>query len=130
MPRMVCRVVCGLLEVIATFPPTSALVSVDLPAFGRPTRQANPLRKGSSRSSVGAPAPSSPLITHLRRGRLRQGAVAGPPGGGALVLPGAGAVVGAVLGGLLLLGRAPPHQHGRDPAAATGEPLGGQLQAL
>ena len=40
----VCRVVCGLLEVIATFSPTSALVSVDLPALGRPTKQAKPER--------------------------------------------------------------------------------------
>ena len=31
------RVVCGLAEVMAIFSPTSALVSVDLPAFGRPT---------------------------------------------------------------------------------------------
>ena len=35
---MAWRVVCGLLLVIATLLPTSALVSVDLPAFGRPTR--------------------------------------------------------------------------------------------
>jgi hypothetical protein len=42
---MVCRVVCGLLEVMVTFWPTIALVSVDLPALGRPTRQANPALK-------------------------------------------------------------------------------------
>ncbi|GMA85623.1 hypothetical protein GCM10025868_08730 [Angustibacter aerolatus] len=48
MPRMACRVVCGLLEVMATFCPTSALVSVDLPAFGRPTMQANPERCGAA----------------------------------------------------------------------------------
>ncbi len=41
---MACRVVCGLLLVIATLLPTSALVSVDLPALGRPTRLANPQR--------------------------------------------------------------------------------------
>jgi len=41
-PRIVCLVVCGLSEVIATFDPTSAFVSVDLPAFGRPTRHAKP----------------------------------------------------------------------------------------
>ena len=34
MPRMAWRVVCGRLEVIATFCPISAFVSVDLPAFG------------------------------------------------------------------------------------------------
>ena len=43
MPRITVRVVCGLSEVIATFVPTSALVSVDLPALGRPTNDANPL---------------------------------------------------------------------------------------
>ena len=43
IPRMTVRVVCGLSEVIATLVPTSALVSVDLPAFGRPTNDANPL---------------------------------------------------------------------------------------
>ena len=44
MPRIVWRVVWGLLDVIATLVPTSALVSVDLPAFGRPMRHANPAR--------------------------------------------------------------------------------------
>ena len=44
MPRIACRVVCGLDEVMATFSPTSALVSVDLPALGRPTMQAKPDR--------------------------------------------------------------------------------------
>ena len=48
MPRIVCLVVCGLLEVIATFVPTRALVRVDFPALGRPTKQANPERKPSS----------------------------------------------------------------------------------
>ncbi len=41
---MMCRVVCGLLEVIAILVPTIAFVSVDLPAFGRPTKQAKPAR--------------------------------------------------------------------------------------
>ena len=44
MPRIVCRVVCGFGDVIATFVPTSAFVSVDFPTLGRPTKQANPLR--------------------------------------------------------------------------------------
>lgn len=35
---MACLVVCGRVDVIATFAPTSALVSVDLPVFGRPTK--------------------------------------------------------------------------------------------
>src|SRR3954451_5583331 len=45
MPRMACRVVWGRLEVMATFWPISALVSVDLPALGRPTKHANPDQK-------------------------------------------------------------------------------------
>jgi hypothetical protein len=44
MPRMMCRVVCGLVDVMAIFCPTMALVSVDLPAFGRPTKHAKPAR--------------------------------------------------------------------------------------
>jgi hypothetical protein len=49
MPRTTLRVVCGFEEVIATFVPTSALVSVDLPALGRPTKQAKPLRNPGTR---------------------------------------------------------------------------------
>ena len=48
MPRTVCRVVCGRLEVIATFWPTRAFVRVDLPALGRPTKQAKPARWAAS----------------------------------------------------------------------------------
>ena len=44
MPRTTVRVVCGLSLVITTFWPTIALVSVDLPAFGRPTNDTKPLR--------------------------------------------------------------------------------------
>ena len=44
MPRTACRVVCGFEEAITIFWPTSALVSVDLPALGRPTKQAKPER--------------------------------------------------------------------------------------
>ena len=44
MPRTTVRVVCGLELVITTLLPTSALVSVDFPAFGRPTNDAKPLR--------------------------------------------------------------------------------------
>ncbi len=43
-PRMLRRVVWGLSLVIATFSPTSAFSRVDLPTFGRPTRQAKPER--------------------------------------------------------------------------------------
>ena len=56
---MACRVVCGRLEVIATFCPISAFVSVDLPALGRPTKQAKPERKPSGHlgeTVTGAPA--------------------------------------------------------------------------
>src|SRR5919205_702012 len=55
IPRMVCRVVCGLAEVMATFLPTSALVRVDLPALGRPTSTENPawyLPNGSPPSAL------------------------------------------------------------------------------
>ncbi|BAS12139.1 hypothetical protein AHiyo8_04420 [Arthrobacter sp. Hiyo8] len=45
MPRIVCLVVCGFAEVMATFWPTKALVRVDLPALGRPTRTENPAWK-------------------------------------------------------------------------------------
>src|SRR3954452_11428615 len=45
-PRMACRVVCGRLLTMPTFSPTSALVSVVLPALGRPTRATKPLRCG------------------------------------------------------------------------------------
>ena len=48
-PRIACRVVCGFDDVIATFSPTRALVSVDLPALGRPTKHAKPERKPAAR---------------------------------------------------------------------------------
>ena len=62
MPRIVCRVVCGRFDVIATFAPTSALVSVDLPVFGLPTKQTKPERNSlsdarSKRPSVTAGRP-------------------------------------------------------------------------
>src|ERR1035441_9324739 len=44
MPRIARRVVCGRLLVIATLVPTSAFISVDLPTFGRPAKQAKPDR--------------------------------------------------------------------------------------
>ena len=47
MPRIVCRVVCGRFDVIATLVPTSAFVSVDLPVFGRPTKQTKPERNSA-----------------------------------------------------------------------------------
>src|SRR5690606_11046287 len=48
---MVWRVVCGRELVIAIFAPTSALVSVDLPVFGRPTKQTKPDRNCRSPDS-------------------------------------------------------------------------------
>ena len=47
MPRMARRVVCGLLLVMATLLPTSAFISVDLPTFGLPTKQAKPDRNST-----------------------------------------------------------------------------------
>jgi hypothetical protein len=44
IPRTTVRVVCGLSEVITIFRPTNTFVRVDLPAFGRPTNDAKPLR--------------------------------------------------------------------------------------
>ncbi len=44
MPRTSERVVCTLCETIETLVPTSALVSVDLPAFGAPISATNPQR--------------------------------------------------------------------------------------
>ena len=48
MPTTRVRVVCGFGVTIATFSPTSAFVSVDLPTFGRPTMAtyAGPMRCG------------------------------------------------------------------------------------
>jgi hypothetical protein len=45
MPRTARRVVCGFSLVMTILVPTRAFVSVDLPAFGRPTKQQNPDRK-------------------------------------------------------------------------------------
>jgi hypothetical protein len=42
IPLIARRVVCGLLLVIATLAPTRAFISVDLPTFGRPAKQAKP----------------------------------------------------------------------------------------
>src|SRR5262249_45162157 len=53
MPRSKERVVCTLWETMATFVPTSALISVDLPTFGAPIIATNPQR-------VGRPCPLCP----------------------------------------------------------------------
>ena len=59
MPRIACRVVCGRLDVIAILVPISALVSVDLPALGRPTKQANPDRNPSGTGAKVVMQPSA-----------------------------------------------------------------------
>jgi 8-oxo-dGTP pyrophosphatase MutT (NUDIX family) len=61
MPRITLRVVCGRSLVIATFVPTSAFVRVDLPTFGRPTRQANPDLKPGSADAEAAGPPGAPV---------------------------------------------------------------------
>ncbi len=44
-PSMEVRVVCGLSETMASFPPMRAFNNVDLPALGRPRMETNPERK-------------------------------------------------------------------------------------
>src|SRR5579862_2364004 len=46
MPWMRLRVVCGLRVTIASFSPTRAFSSVDLPALGRPMMETKPERNG------------------------------------------------------------------------------------
>ena len=60
-PRTLWRVVWGRPEVMATFAPTRALVSVDLPALGRPTKQAKPARKPSGASGAALAAGAADL---------------------------------------------------------------------
>ncbi len=48
MPRIWCRVVCGLSETIETFSPRMRFNNVDLPTLGRPTSEAKPDRKVGS----------------------------------------------------------------------------------
>ena len=55
MPRTARLVVCGLSEVIAIFSPTIALSRVDLPAFGRPTKQAKPAWCTGAAAATGGP---------------------------------------------------------------------------
>ena len=58
-------------DVIATFWPTSALVSVDLPALGRPTKQAKPDSKGSGVDRHRGPRPV-PRRKYYRESRHRR----------------------------------------------------------
>src|SRR5262249_22811253 len=52
MPRSSARVVCTLCDTIVTLVPTSALISVDLPALGAPISAAKPQRVGSAITAV------------------------------------------------------------------------------
>src|SRR5580693_5082106 len=91
MPRMTRLVVCGRSLVIATLAPTRAFVRVDLPTFGRPTRQAKPERKAAggwftsqySRMFRGADATDR---SASRKRRQAEGAVREPGHHGATVL--------------------------------------------
>ncbi len=56
------RVVCGFELVIATFSPTSAFVSVDLPTFGRPTNETKPAWKPSAPEGAAAVV-ASPAVS-------------------------------------------------------------------
>src|SRR5699024_7916127 len=110
MPRMARRVVCGFVEVIATFSPTSALVSVDLPTFGRPTRATQPER------CVSVPLPASAACV---------GAGAAVPGSCSAVI-----VVLLVAVRRVLVRRGAAHQDGGQSLAAAGALLGLQLEAV
>src|SRR5262249_12634320 len=57
IPRSKARVVCTLWETMATFVPTSALISVDLPTFGAPIIAMNPQRVCPCPLSSGALSP-------------------------------------------------------------------------
>src|SRR5256885_8204390 len=48
IPRISARVVCTLRDTMVTLAPTSALVSVDLPAFGAPISAMKPQRRSAS----------------------------------------------------------------------------------
>ena len=60
MPRTSARVVCTLRLTIVTFEPTSALVSVDLPAFGAPISAMKPQRVAGPRQPVASSDPFTP----------------------------------------------------------------------
>ena len=76
------RVVCGLSATIATFAPTSALSSVDLPAFGLPRIETNPEWKPGDRvtplfalSWLSGPTPAYDMLGGPVDGLARQYAV-------------------------------------------------------
>src|SRR5690606_15236033 len=69
-PRILCRVVCGFGLTMLIFSPTSALSSVDLPTFGRPTIATYPQRLSP---------PYSGLVTGELREHRRRGILLGEP---------------------------------------------------
>ncbi len=73
MPRIARRVVCGRIETIATWLPTIALTSVDLPTLGRPASPMKPER-GSSQPLDHALLQGEHLARRRSRGRSRRGA--------------------------------------------------------
>ena len=76
-PRIARRVVCGLSETIATFAPTIALASVDLPTFGRPASAMKPERVGRGaplRPSASARPGARASRRRRSRGPFRSGA--------------------------------------------------------
>lgn len=119
MPRTVCRVVCGWSAVIATFWPTRAFVRVDLPALGRPTKQAKPARWAASagfsddwvrtlmapivpdRQSRAAPSTDRELSEQKRDGHpTTLGAASGAVAGLVAITPSCGSV--SLLGALVI----------------------------
>src|SRR4051794_35960222 len=111
MPRIARLVVCGLSEGMATFSPTRALVSVDFPTLGRPTKVTKPERPwGSAESDSDSPdgveSTSDTALPLLRLRRLhvaRRGPQDGDrlrPGPRHMDLSGAGPGAERLLGGL------------------------------
>src|SRR5699024_8137391 len=94
---------------IATFSPTSALVNVDLPTLGRPTRATNP-----ARCTGRDPASSAAVLCCAVSGAGRE------PGASPAGVK--GSVIGALLVGVMRVGsglRGPGDDHGRQPPAAS-----------
>src|ERR1700733_1754639 len=95
-PRISGRVVCTLGVTIDTLAPTSALSSVDFPAFGAPIKATKPQRRSCSPGSAIAP--------------VRFDAFAGEHGG-------SGGLLGAALGASRPFGRRETgkrHRHAQD----------------
>ena len=77
-PRTVERVVCALRVTIDTFSPTSALISVDLPALGAPMSATNPHRVSLMSRPSGRERPAPPPVPR-RASSLRRRAPARSP---------------------------------------------------